>query len=214
MILHLYLANLDHYADYIPVLSTVTNIVAIFLRCLGPKAFSKDTIQYSPFLAQVMKKEYSRSIPLLIPIIGQIYVFLMPTATKKIKADIEKNESFLYCITNKSTKTFCYLSLGVGYIDGHNYCVLQHEVNEVSNDMLFKPGEQLILNEGHLEPTNSRGDYGVTTNKLAGSIFVRELGSMNVTSVPVFHLTNNITFYDSIKDFQGKTHVYFHAKGS
>lgn len=68
-------SSIDKQMDYIPVLSTVTNLINIIAKItLSP--FKNETIEKSPCLTYINEKSYLKCMLLLIPFLGNIVLLL------------------------------------------------------------------------------------------------------------------------------------------
>lgn len=74
----IHIKELDHILDYVPVISTVTNLIDITAKLVLGN-LSKDPIDSFPYFAHLSEKSYLRCVTLLIPIIGNIIVGLHDT---------------------------------------------------------------------------------------------------------------------------------------
>jgi hypothetical protein len=67
------LVNIDNIADYIPLASTVTNLVDLFQKCV--LLFVKDeAIRKSHYFSHINDKRVLRCVVLLVPVVGNIIV--------------------------------------------------------------------------------------------------------------------------------------------
>lgn len=78
--------NFDYYADYIPIISSVTNLVDLFLKYVVSPRLSEANLKQNHYLAYLDTKKPMRCIYLLIPIIGNIFVAILDIY-HKIQAD-------------------------------------------------------------------------------------------------------------------------------
>lgn len=67
----------DRYLDYVPVASTITNLVDIFLKCVYKPCVDESKIQSNHYFAYLDTKSTLRSIILIIPILGNILIAAM-----------------------------------------------------------------------------------------------------------------------------------------
>ncbi len=78
----------DKICDYIPVVSTVTNLVDIFETCVCKCFKSNSTISQNRYFSYIQNKPFWRSAVLLIPVLGNIaigiYDFKRYTKAKKV----------------------------------------------------------------------------------------------------------------------------------
>lgn len=66
-------AEIDNICDYIPFVSTASNLVDLFEKCVC-KYLSKEAVGKNRYWSHINWKDVSRSLILLVPIIGNIYV--------------------------------------------------------------------------------------------------------------------------------------------
>lgn len=67
------LAEIDNVCDYIPFVSTVTNLIDIFLKYVLKHLVSETTAK-NRYWTHIEKKDLLRSCMLLVPILGNVYV--------------------------------------------------------------------------------------------------------------------------------------------
>lgn len=82
-------SNIDKQIDYIPILSTITNLVNITGK-LTTSTLSQETIEKSSYLMHLNEKSYARCVLSLIPFLGNIAILLnelndIPSETLTIK---------------------------------------------------------------------------------------------------------------------------------
>lgn len=70
------LIKIDNTCDYIPVVSTITNLFDIFQKTVILPFLTEDKIRKNSYFTHLSNKSILRSIVLLIPGIGNIYVGL------------------------------------------------------------------------------------------------------------------------------------------
>lgn len=70
--------ELDHILDYVPVISTVSNLIDITAKLVLGN-LSNEPIDSFPYFAHLSEKSYLRCVTLLIPIVGNIIVGLHDT---------------------------------------------------------------------------------------------------------------------------------------
>ncbi|MBS4168371.1 hypothetical protein [Parachlamydia sp. AcF125] len=69
-----FLLKADQISDYVPVISTVTNLVALFQKSVVFSLKQKAAISESHYYSYLQQKSFSRCLVLLIPVIGNIMV--------------------------------------------------------------------------------------------------------------------------------------------
>lgn len=78
-----FLVSTDKVCDYLPVLSTATNIMNLFLKCVVLPLKSQASIQSSHYFTHLSQKSFTRCIVLLLPLIGQIAIALYDCTHRK-----------------------------------------------------------------------------------------------------------------------------------
>lgn len=78
----------DKIADYVPLLSTATNLVNLFQKCVVMRFMKPETIQKSHYYTHLQKKDLGICVALLVPVLGNIVVPLYHLIIKKMKSHI------------------------------------------------------------------------------------------------------------------------------
>lgn len=91
--------KIDHVLDYIPVISTVSNLVNIIAKMVFGK-INQEPINDFSYFVHLSQKSYARSITLLIPILGNIAVLLYDTINSA-SIVLEENFSLLEVETDR-----------------------------------------------------------------------------------------------------------------
>jgi hypothetical protein len=86
------LVTLDVISDYIPVVSTLTNLVVLFQKCLVVPFMKADFIDTSHYFTHLKSKTFVRCIVLIIPVLGNAIVLLYDLALLKVHRDIKGNK--------------------------------------------------------------------------------------------------------------------------
>lgn len=73
---HIFLSKLDQVSDYLPVISSVTNFIDIFQKCVIQRFLSEAFLQKSHYYRHLRDKSILRCVILLIPVIGNIVILL------------------------------------------------------------------------------------------------------------------------------------------
>ena len=73
----------DRVCDYIPVVSSLTNLIDIFQKCVILSFKNQITIENNHYYEHLKNKSYIRCIILLIPILGNIIVFILDLVNKR-----------------------------------------------------------------------------------------------------------------------------------
>ena len=78
-----FLVKADHFCDYIPFVSSVTNLIDIFQKCVIVPLMDKSQIAASHYYTHLNQKSFSRCFLFIIPIIGNIIVGIFDFSNKK-----------------------------------------------------------------------------------------------------------------------------------
>ncbi|WP_044881298.1 DUF4116 domain-containing protein [Neochlamydia sp. EPS4] len=76
-------SRIDNIADYIPVISTVTNLVDLFQKCIISTFISKESLVKSHYYAHLSDKSFGRCITLLIPVLGNLTIAILDFLHRK-----------------------------------------------------------------------------------------------------------------------------------
>lgn len=79
------LIKIDVYSDYVPCASTLTNLVDLFQKCVVLPLMSKETIKKSHYFSHLQDKCFFRSIILIIPILGNLFIHFTDRLVQAIK---------------------------------------------------------------------------------------------------------------------------------
>lgn len=82
------LVTVNNFCDYVPVLSTASNLVDLFQKYIVFPFVDTNTLQQSRYYTHVMEKSSLRCILLLFPVIGNVFVFLWDISRIKNKNDV------------------------------------------------------------------------------------------------------------------------------
>jgi hypothetical protein len=70
------LVTADNISNYIPFVSTITNIVDIFLKCVVIPRLERENIPLNHYFTHLQKKSLALCIILLVPVLGNIAIGL------------------------------------------------------------------------------------------------------------------------------------------
>lgn len=87
------LVRLDVMLDYVPVASTVTNLVDLFQKVLVLPFMDKDYVDSSHYFTHLNEKSFARCVLLLVPVIGNLMVMIYDLSTLKVRSDLKRIES-------------------------------------------------------------------------------------------------------------------------
>src|SRR5580693_3993217 len=68
------LVKIDNFSSYVPVLSTVVNLVDLFQKCAVIPRMKKEDVLHSHYYTHLDQKSFARCIALLVPILGNIII--------------------------------------------------------------------------------------------------------------------------------------------
>ncbi|KIC77239.1 hypothetical protein DB41_CO00080 [Neochlamydia sp. TUME1] len=87
--------SIDRGADYIPIVSTVTNLVDIFQKVVVLPFKQKENISKNVYYTHLDQKSFRRCLTLLIPVLGNVFVGIYDVVRNKKKkallANVQKN---------------------------------------------------------------------------------------------------------------------------
>lgn len=147
--------ELDHILDYVPVISTVSNLIDITAKLVLGN-LTKDPIDSFPYFAHLSEKSYLRCVTLLIPIVGNIIVGLHDTIDNALieledidfnyspSNEFEIRENILPLIPTTSTEIFKETTINS---------------NSVENKMDVNPSKSEPEQEIDIEQQNIRNYY-------------------------------------------------------
>ncbi|HEY4832303.1 MAG TPA: hypothetical protein VIH61_07070 [Waddliaceae bacterium] len=85
------LVKIDHFCDYIPLVSSVTNLVDLFQKCVVLPFMDKTTIVSNHYYKHINEKSFVRCFLLVIPVIGNIIIGICVFSKKKHDDDTIEN---------------------------------------------------------------------------------------------------------------------------
>lgn len=68
--------SLDKVADYIPVISTLSNLTDLFIKSVILPHVKQEKIEKHHYFVHLQEKDLSRSLKLLVPVIGNLIIAL------------------------------------------------------------------------------------------------------------------------------------------
>ncbi len=86
------LVSIDVLADYIPVVSTLTNLVVLFQKCLVVPFTDVKYVESSHYFTHLKNKSFLRCMALLVPLLGNLVIVFYDLASIKVKHDRENAE--------------------------------------------------------------------------------------------------------------------------
>lgn len=92
----------DRVCDYVPVVSTITNLVDIFEKCVLSNHFSPRSINANRYFSHIRNKEDLRCYILLVPILGNIIIGIFDIYAKN---QYQKSTSMVFwCLDREITQ--------------------------------------------------------------------------------------------------------------
>ncbi|MGK5595475.1 MAG: DUF4116 domain-containing protein [Parachlamydiaceae bacterium] len=74
--------SLDRVADYIPVVSTISNLTDLFIKTVILPHIKQEKIEKNHYFVHLQEKDLTRSLKLLVPVIGNLIVALKEISKK------------------------------------------------------------------------------------------------------------------------------------
>lgn len=78
-----FLVKIDHFCDYFPFVSSITNVVNLFQKCVILPFIDEATILSNHYYKHIDEKSFVRCFLLIIPIVGNILVGIYDLSKKK-----------------------------------------------------------------------------------------------------------------------------------
>lgn len=78
------LVQLDHSCDYVPFVSTITNLIDIFEKCVLLNYKKSVEVQKNPYFKHLIDKKFFRCVLLIVPVIGNVAIFFIDKFKKEI----------------------------------------------------------------------------------------------------------------------------------
>lgn len=83
------LVNTDYFCDYIPLVSSLTNLVDLFQKCVVLPLMDKSEIASNHYYNYLDQKSFFRCFVLVIPVVGNIIVGIYDFSKKKRDDNVE-----------------------------------------------------------------------------------------------------------------------------
>jgi hypothetical protein len=99
--------------DHVPVISTVKNLGDIFAKCVWRPDLETLSTHAKTYYEHIIDKSYLRCVLLLIPVIGNLLVWVMDLETETEDEAIKKDQDI--CDTIKSTIRVALLHVGASF---------------------------------------------------------------------------------------------------
>lgn len=89
--------TVDRYADWIPLVSTGTNLINLFLKAIAFMCTNESSFKNNVYIVHLQEKSLWRCIFLLLPIVGQCADYIIKTDLKllSVKRDLEQIQHWL-----------------------------------------------------------------------------------------------------------------------
>lgn len=102
--------NFDYYADYVPVISSFTNLIDLFLKYAVHPCLSKTNLKQNHYFTYLYTKSPKRCLCLLIPFIGNIFIAIpcISSFIKRFSKTVFGTKTEIYSseITTKDGKIY------------------------------------------------------------------------------------------------------------
>jgi hypothetical protein len=167
--------NLDRYLDYVPVLSTITNLIDIFLKYVVQPRMDETDLQTNHYLTYLDTKKLSRCLILTIPLFGNIIIAVLDIYGAFQAEQLEEDATLLYSLggLDKLRAVGLFLNAADNYSSSESYYWYGiHLLHHVTNIDTLNRGKK------YLRMSASLG-HSMATNKL------RELQCDNSNNVVV-----------------------------
>ncbi|MBA2369309.1 MAG: hypothetical protein H0V82_09840 [Candidatus Protochlamydia sp.] len=99
------LVSLDRYCDYLPLVSTATNMTHLFQKCVILPFMEASTISNSRFYSHLDQKNFTRCLILIVPFIGNLIIILYDFSHWYQKVENRIEEDVLIVNINKGEAT-------------------------------------------------------------------------------------------------------------
>ena len=76
---------IDKTADYVPIVSSITNLVDLFQKCIIHLGIKQKTVSNSHYYTHINSKKAVRCVILLIPVIGNVSIGIFDYKNNKYK---------------------------------------------------------------------------------------------------------------------------------
>lgn len=86
------LVKTDHFCDYIPFVSSITNLVDLFQKCVVLPFMDKETISSSHYYKHINEKSFARCFLLIIPVIGNVIIGIYDFSKKKDDGNVVNDQ--------------------------------------------------------------------------------------------------------------------------
>ncbi len=92
-----FFVNADKISAYIPIASTITNLVDLFLKCVVLPRMNKEDIAKNHYYTHLKEKSFIRCITLLIPVLGNIVIGIYDIYNKR-EGEKLRNQALNYIL--------------------------------------------------------------------------------------------------------------------
>ena len=133
-----FLVKADRVCDYVPLLSSVSNLVDLFQKCVVLPLMDKETIESNHYFKHLDQKSFLRCLVLVIPVFGNLGVGIYDFSRSE-NADISDDKAKVTPISKVEIPKRPHISLdNVEKIEIGAFCAqsfpCQHQIKVTLND--------------------------------------------------------------------------------
>lgn len=199
----------DRVCDYIPLVSSLTNLVDIFQKCVILSSKNRITIENNHYYEYLKDKSYARCIILLIPILGNIIVAIFDLVNKrgienealtsnvaKIEQNFLSNKELLKEI-DKWPKDKCYLKSAIHQlVEGRS---LEGDVSQHYGPYLMSLCRELVVVNPITDSIYKNfWELGENQNYMAFEFSIKKSKNLNHALLLIINMEKEtVEFYDS-----------------
>lgn len=201
--------ELDYILDYVPVVSTVSNLIDITAKLILGN-LSNEPIDSFPYFAHLSEKSYLRCITLLIPIIGNIIVGLHDTIGNPF---IELEDSAFNSIPSNAFETrenplptiptTSKPLLEENILNSYSSSVtVSHFESQFEDQEITIEQQTIINNYREFETYKNQATNIANTNAVTSGVFIQPVGihntSKNCWCISVLQILCNTPLYEYV----------------
>ena len=101
------LVEIDNFCDYVPIVSSFTNLVGLFQKCIVLPFMQASDIKENHYFEHLHEKSFARCVLLLIPVLGNITIGILDFANRRTEKEsrvLELADSTLRSIPKEEHK--------------------------------------------------------------------------------------------------------------
>jgi len=96
------LTHTDMFFDYVPFISTATNLIDIFQKCVVIPLLDREFVEENHYLSHLKSKSYLRCVFLLVPILGNLIIIGVDSVSNR--RDLEELNDNLEVLAEETLK--------------------------------------------------------------------------------------------------------------